>query len=264
MSELTEIDQLLIERYLDKTLTDSELTTFNQRLTDALFAAEVQRYEKAVIAIKAFGDDKLKALLQEEEVKLQEKKVVKSIDNPTKFVSKRPLRSKAPTMGSLLQRWAVAATLILGILGGVLYFIQQKETEKKESIYASQFRPYRNYSQPTVRENTEKNDIEKAFSLYENGNYEAALVYFEKIKTPQYDTQFFQANAYLATNQAEKALPILIQLSQLQDSEWQQKAEWYLALAWSEKDLGKAKVLFEKIKNTANHPFQKQAAAIVF
>jgi hypothetical protein len=263
MYNLTEIDQLLIEKYLDKTLTDNELTTFNQRLSDADFAAEVRHYEKTVIAIKSFNDTQLKALLQEEEAKLEEKKIVKLIDNQAKFVSTRPLRSKAPSMVSLVQKWAVAATLLLGVIGATLYFIRQKETGKAESVYASKFRPYHNYTQPTVRENAQKNDIEKAFSLYDNGEFEAALTYFEKIKTPQYDAQFFQANAYLATNQTEKAVPILTQLSQLKDSEWQQKAEWYLALALSEKQADKAKILFEKIKNTPNHPYQKQAVDVL-
>ncbi len=263
MYKLTEIDQLLIEKYLDKTLTDNELTTFNQRLSDADFAAEVRHYEKSVIAIKAFGDDKLKALLKEEEAKLAEKKIVKLTDTKTAFVSKRPPRSKAPNTHSFVQRWAIAATLILGICGAAMYFLQQKATEKTESIYAAQFRPYHNYTQPTVRENAQKNDIEKAFSLYDNGEFEAALTYFEKIKTPQYDALFFQANAYLATNQTEKAVPILTQLSQLKDSEWQQKAEWYLALALSEKEADKAHVLFEKIKNTPNHAYQKQAANVL-
>jgi tetratricopeptide (TPR) repeat protein len=198
-----------------------------------------------------------------EKEKTESKKSITPIDTPAKFVSKRPLRSKAPNMFSSIQRWAVAATLLLGSLGAILYFIQQKATVKKESIYASKFRPYVNYSHPTVRENVQKNDVEKAFSLYDNGNYEASLVYFEKIETPQYDAQFFQANAYLATDQVEKALPILLQLSQLKDSEWQPKAEWYLALALSEKEADRAKLLLEKIKSTANHPFQKQAEAVL-
>ncbi len=266
MYKLTEIDQLLIEKKLDNTLTTSELMTFNQRLSDADFAAEVKRYEAAVVAIKAFGDGNLKTLLQAEEATLQAGKViksaVKSIDTKTPFVSKRPLRSKAPKGVSFMQQLAIAATLLLGICGATMYFIRQKKTAETERTYAATFRPYRNYAQPTVRENTQKSDIEKAFSLYDNGEYEAALVYFEKIRTPQYDALFFQANAYLATEQAEKAVPILTQLSQLRDTEWQPKAEWYLALALSEKQGDKARLLFEKIKNTPNHPYQKQAADV--
>jgi tetratricopeptide (TPR) repeat protein len=263
MYKLTEIDQLLIEKYLDKTLTDSELTTFNQRLTDAEFAAEVKRFERAVSAVHAFGDDKLKALLREEEAILQTEKVVKTMDAQPKFVSKRPPRAKAPSMVSLTQRWAVAATLILGIGGATMYIIRKGEAEKTESIYAAKFRPYRNYAQPTVRENAQKNDIEKAFSLYDNGAYTEALTFFEKIKDAPLDVQFFQANAYLAINQKEKAEVILTQLSANSPSEWQQKAEWYLALSLSETDKTKANALFQKIKNTPEHPYQKQAADVL-
>jgi tetratricopeptide (TPR) repeat protein len=263
MYKLTEIDQLLIEKYLDKTLTDSELTTFNQNMEDASFAAEVQRYERAVTAIHAFGDDNLKALLQEEEAKLQGEKEIKKLEPQAKFVSKRPPKAKAPNVASLAQRWAIAATLLLGIGGATLYFIRQKETGNSVSVYASKFKPYPNYAQPTVREDAQKNDIEKAFSFYEQGDYQSALVYFEKIRTPQYDAQFFQANAYLATNQREKAVVILTKLSDNSPPEWQQKAEWYLALSLSETDKTKANVLFEKIKNTPDHPYQKQAADVL-
>jgi tetratricopeptide (TPR) repeat protein len=263
MYKLTEIDQLLIEKYLDKTLTDSELTTFNHRLTDADFATEVKHYERAVRAIHASGDSKLKGLLQEEEAKIQAEKSVKTFDTQAKFVSKRPPRAKATSMVSLTQRWAVAATLILGIGGATMYIIRKGEAEKTESIYASKFRPYRNYAQPTVRENAQKNDIEKAFSLYDNGAYTEALTFFEKIKNAPLDVQFFQANAYLAINQKEKAEAILKQLTENNASEWQQKAEWFLALSLSETDKSKANMLFEKIKNTPEHPYQEQAANVL-
>lgn len=273
MSELTEIDQLLIERYLDKTLTDSALTQFKQRLTDAAFAAEVHCYEKAVIAIKAFGDTQLKALLQEEEIKLQGNND-ELIEINDKIIELNTPQYKTQKIRSTRQNWAIAASLLVLISAGIYYFINKnKDVEpiKTESIFAANFKPYRNYNKPTVRDNTTKNIEEKAFSLYDNGEYDAALTYFEKIippvqtgQAPEYNSLFFQANAYLATHQTEKAIPILTQLSQLNNSEWQQKAEWYLALALLEKDVEKAKVLLEKIKNTANHPFQKQAAGIFF
>jgi tetratricopeptide (TPR) repeat protein len=257
MFELTEIDQLLIEKYLDNTLTDSELTTFNQRLTDAAFAAEVARYQKAIKAIHAFGDHKLKALLQEEEAKLTES---------TPKATSKIVEIGTPQYSRL--KWAIAASLLVAASVTTLYFTQNKNI-KTESIYAAKFKPYRNYEKPTVRDNGYKDDAEKAFALYDNGNYKEALIYFEKINaaastggTPSYNL-FLQANAYLATQQLGKAIPILTELSASTDSEWQQKGEWFLALALSETDKSKAQILFEKIKNTPNHVFQKQAAEVL-
>ena len=65
---ISEIDRQLIEKHLDKSLSETEQTVFHQRLEDADFAAEVQLYQKSVHAIHAFGDSKLKMMLQLEEV----------------------------------------------------------------------------------------------------------------------------------------------------------------------------------------------------
>jgi hypothetical protein len=116
-----------------------------------------------------------------------------------------------------------------------------------------------------VRDNANKNTAEKAFSLYDNGKYQEALTYFEQLthNDEQPNLLFFQANAYLATQQIEKAIPLLEKISQ-NNSEWQQKGEWYLALALSEIKKERAVSLFDKIKNTPNHPYQKQAQSLSF
>jgi tetratricopeptide (TPR) repeat protein len=299
MDKITEIDQLLIEKYLDKTLTGNELATFNQRLTDATFAAEVQRYEKAVEAINIFGDNKLKALLQEEENKLNnnnsinlndnslinlnnnstnlkdnlsidsDNNLIKNSENKTKIIKLETPQYRAPKMVSLGRKWALAAGLLMLVSAATWYFLIN-ETPKTDSIYASNFRPYPNYGHPIVREDVHKNDLDKAFAFYENGNYKEAITYFEKTNTPlktgdtpQYNALFYQANAYLAINETEKAVKIFEQINATNDPDWQPKAEWYLALALSKTQKDKAKLLFEKIKNTPNHQFQKQAAAVL-
>lgn len=260
MLQLTEIDQLLIEKKLDNTLTETEKMTFNQRLADPNFASELKRYKQAVQAVYAFGDDNLKALLQEEEQKLQKKKAVMTPQYPT------------PILRPVWRRWAIAASLLVAI--GLTAQVVLHKIQDKKSVYARYFKPYRTYDEGTNRSpkasKAPKDNLENAFTSYANEEYEEALTYFEKIpppvsaeETPQYDVLFFQANAYLATNQTEKAIPIFEQFSQNSTSKWQQPAEWYLALALSKKQPYKANLLFEKIKNTENHPFQKKAATVL-
>jgi hypothetical protein len=272
MHELSKIDQSLIEKNFDKTLTDNELTTFNQRLTDATFAAEVQRYEKAVTAVKAFGDKNLKALLQEEEARLQGQ-TVKIADITPPPASIGTSQYSEPKLRSVGQKWAIAANLLLVVSALAWYFLPKKTDtsfSENKNIYATYFKPYRNYEKPTVRDNTQKDLLEKAFSLYDNGDFQGSLTYFEQVPSqistkipPQYSALFYQANAYLATNQLGKALPILENLAQSPQSEWQLRAEWYWALALSETQPAKAKMVFEKIRNTTNHPYQKQVESVL-
>jgi hypothetical protein len=261
MLQLTEIDQLLIEKKLDNTLTETEKMTFNQRLADPNFASELKRYQQAVQAVYAFGDANLKALLQEEEQKLQKKKAALTPQYPIAIL--RPV----------WRRWAVAASLLVAI--GLTAQVVLHKMQESKSVYARYFKPEPTYSKRANRDRADapkapKDDFEKAFTFYDNGEYEAALTYFEKIpapvsaeETPQYDVLFFKANAYLATKQTAKAIPIFEQLSQNKATKWQLHAEWYLAIALSKEQPDKANVLFEKIRNTENHPFQKQAVAVL-
>ena len=261
---LTEIDQLLIEKKLDNALTDTETITFNQRLADADFADALRRQERAVQAVKAFGHERLKAMLMEEEEKLQaETTIIEENEAPQYNLPKTP---KMVSLRPVWQRLAMAASILLVVSVAIWYFFQDKKTEQptQKTIYASYFKVYRNIDAPTVRGATSKNNIEKALAFYDNEEFDTALVYFEKIKTPEYDYDaLLQANAYLATNQTEKALPILEKLSQDTTSKEAKPAEWYLALALAKTNEQAATTVFDKIKNTTGHPYQKKAAEIL-
>ena len=58
MLKISDNDRILIEKHLDHALSPEEQTTFNQRLEDPNFAAEVGLYEQSVKAVFAFGDRK--------------------------------------------------------------------------------------------------------------------------------------------------------------------------------------------------------------
>jgi tetratricopeptide (TPR) repeat protein len=250
---ITKIDQQLIEKYLDKRLSDIEQLTFNQRLSDTEFLHEVKLYEQAVKGVYASGDNKLKGILQEEEAKLRE-----------------PPQFEKPKLRISFLRWAVAASFLLLVSIGTWYLLE-KIKEPKE-VYATYFKPYQNLSKPTLRDDSFKNDIQKAFALYDNGDYKAAINYFEKISSSvqlsndlvllQYVT-FIQANAYLSNQQIEKAIPLLERVSQDTQSKWHQHGEWYLALALSKNQTDKATFLFSKIKNEEGHPYQKSAIEVL-
>ena len=255
MSRINEADTLLIEKYLDKNLTEQEQFVFNQRLSDPTFASEVRLYEKAVQAVYAFGESRLKAVLQAEETKLQ-------ADNASQETPQYPLTVVRPNW----QKWAMAASfLLLTSLAAWLLLPEDKKVAKTQSVFAANFKPYPNYAQPTVRGAGPKNDIDKAYALYEKKDFKAALTYFAKINPPLNEDLFLEANAYLVIQQTEKAIPLLEKISgsETANPDLQQNAQWYLALALSETQPEQAMALFQKMKDTPNHSYQSQAAEVL-
>ena len=259
MSRINEADTLLIEKYLDKNLTEEEQSIFNQRLSDATFANEVRLYEKAVQAVYAFGDSRLKAVLQAEEAKLQ-------ADTPV-----RTPQYSLPVVRPNWQKWAMAASfLLVASVAAWLWLpivteVEDNKPTATKSIFAANFKPYPNYAQPVVRGAGLKNDIDKAYALYEKKEFKAALTYFAKIDPPLNEDLFLEANAYLVIQQTEKAIPLLekVSTSETANPDLQQNAQWYLALALSETQPEQAMALFQKMKETPNHSYQSQAAEVL-
>lgn len=251
---ITEIDRQLIEKHLDKSLSEPEQAAFDERLADADFATELALYQKSIFAIHAAGDINLKAMLQLEESMLQAPP-----QYPSNFVP------KIPTKIIKQYGWAMAASFLIAVSVGYWFFTTTNDIKQqgKDRIFADNFKPYIDKKYATTRSEGVAAEIDSAFSLYFRKDYLRALTYFEKINSPLTDIQFTQANAYLATHQLDKAIPILEKISQDTSAQKQQAAEWYLALALSETQLEKAKRLFEKIKSTANHSYQQDAIVIL-
>ncbi len=260
MSRINETDTQLIEKYLGKNLNEEEQSIFNQRLSDPTFANEVQLYEKAVQAVYALGDSRLKAVLQAEEAKLQ-------ADNAQQGTPQYPLTVARPNW----QKWAMAASFLLMVSAAAWLWqsvgekVEDNKPTAPKSIFAANFKPYPNYAQPVVRGAGPKNDIDKAYALYERKDFKAALTYFAKIDPPLNEDLFLEANAYLVIQQTEKAIPLLekVSTSETANPDLQQNAQWYLALALSETQPEQAIALFQKMKETPNHSYQTQAAEVL-
>jgi hypothetical protein len=243
---ITEIDIQLIEKHLDKSLSNTEQAAFEERLADADFVSELALYKKSVHAIYASGDAKLKALLQLEEDKLATPQYVKA------------LKPSSSTKSVKMVWWSLAATFLVGAF--TFLFVLNRQP-KHEKVFANHFKAYGD-DQARRGGQDVQTDIDQAFLLYNQKKYAQSLVYFEKLRVPQYHSDFYQANAYLATNQIDKAIPLLEKISQGPTSEKQPIAEWYLALALLKTQPEKAMPLFEKMKSNPNHTFQREATAV--
>lgn len=253
---ITEIDGQLIEKHLDKSLSESEQAQFRQRLDDTDFVAELALYQKSVYAIQAAGDKKLKSLLMLEEV---------ALNAPPQYDNALFIPDNSRRLVKQLW-WAMAAAFLILILVGYWFFNATNDFKKgnKEKIFAAHFEHFVNKDNINFRTKGEvESDLDKAFLYYDNKDYKKALMYFEKTASAEYDAPFYQAIAYLATQELDKAILILEKISQNTASNKQKQAEWYLALALSETQPEKATRLFEKIKSDTLNRYQKEATAVL-
>ena len=137
MAAITNNDRLLIEKHLDNALNDAEKILFNQRLEDTDFKQEVVLYAQAVQAVYRLGDDKIKAMLQKEQHKLEKKTenaVVKAPQyKPLKIVFSR-------------QKMALAASFLLLVSVGLWFLIGQNAPKlaPNEQIFKDTFKPHDN------------------------------------------------------------------------------------------------------------------------
>lgn len=199
---------LLIQKYLKRTLTKVEQANFDKLMEkDSEFKNEVAFLEDFHKVAEAEGEDHLRNLLSDFETEYQ------------------PYKKSSRTL------WYVAASVIA--LLGMAYFFTIMQPTTSENLFADNFKPYKNVVHPVVRGAQVLDQKTKAFSTYNNRNYEEAILRFEALYnqtgTPYY--LFYQANAFLANNQVEEAIPLLEKHLETDDS-LKDKTPWYLAMAY--------------------------------
>lgn len=127
--------------------------------------------------------------------------------------------------------WRIAASIIL-LIGLGSYFMFFNQSLSNDELYTKYFYPYENVVEPVVRDQIKLSKKAQVFNLYEQGEYEKAIVKFNEL-TPKDSIDmatlnFYKANTYLQLKQFEKA-KILFSKTQ-KDKEWNQESLWYLAL----------------------------------
>lgn len=232
----------LINKYFENSLTHKEQMFLNDLLKkDEAFKKEFvfQKDLKSVIAFDQKG--KLKSKLQNFENKIE--------------INHEPIK--------LPKLWLVAASVIL-LIGLGFWYVNDSYFPSNEKIYTENFEPYRNIIQPVER-GKEINTIEyKAFVAYENREFHKAINLFNSSENSEaVYTQFYKAMCYLGINKSSEAIDILLPIatSENQMNSLNEKANWYLALAYlknGEKE--KAISQFSLVANHPNNSFKKEEA----
>lgn len=219
----------LIEKLFRGKLSPEETKLLNQKRQDPNFESDLKGYEKAFKAIQLQGELDLKNRLQQKE---------------------RALYGKPRSIPLFWRALSVAAVLAL-CLTTFLFWPKGPETQ---NYLAEYFQPALNTVNPATRGNTTNNSSDAqtlALQAYNLQNYPEAIVLFKKMESQEVNesTQFYLANALLATGQSEAAIPLLNELNQ-QNGRYAYQSKWYLALAYLDRDqVQKARPLLQQIAN---------------
>ncbi len=237
-----------IDRYLDGGLNTSEQKAFEQALQqDAQLRREVEIQQELRRGIRNKGNDLLKDRLR----KIHSEEITSLKKEKTPEVKGKIIRFRRPMLG------AVAAILLL-----VAVFVFFPGKQSPEKLFAQNYEPY---EISLVQRGDEGETLAKADQDYRSGNYTAAITALEILLESQ------PANAklhlvlgicFLETAQSEQAREHF-QLA-LNNSLYQDKAQWYLALSYlREGDIKNAKTYLEPLSQDQNSSFRERAQRLL-
>jgi tetratricopeptide (TPR) repeat protein len=224
----------LIDGYFENSLNAKERIEFNELIQkDDEFKKEFQFQKDLKNAITHHQNEELKDTLVHFENKL-----------------KRNYR-----FGMVPSKWVAAASLALVLSFGT-WAVRNYVFPSNQRMFETFFEPYRNTVLPIVR-GEEMNTIEyRAFLAYESGEYHKAINLFNSVANNRdRHILFYKAMSYLSVDKTDEAIQALLPLAEgstgtIEDLDWQQKAEWYIALAYLKKDQGqKAQFYLNRLKD---------------
>ena len=225
------------------------------------------------------NDEEQKALFNDADLKdeLQFKKDLQSaLGNESRQLMKDKLiqlDQKIVARQSMNKFFIIIGILLFIVIGSLVIWnnTQSNSTEfntkTAEEVFAANFEPYPNIIAPIVKGDNEVTEREKAFQLYEQGDYETALPLLNELAFEKEDTiaLFYHANILLTQNKTTEAISQLKTVTQFNQSAFSQPAEWYLALAFVKNNqIDEAKKLVNNnIVSNENHPYYRSAITLV-
>lgn len=221
----------LIQRYLDREMTDEEKKELEFRLKEDQGLQSLYREQKELI--EGIRYHHLTG-------KLDQLRSLEAALPPVQYNGTSFLLSR---YGKAL---AVAAALALVTISYLLI----NRPEDPADLYTAYFEPYPNVFEPTQRAAEESSDIRTtAFHEYDRGHFAEAAVLFEKLLSDKKEPEILLllGNANLMINQDEAAknnfLTLIRDFDQLDE-----QAKWFLSLCYLKQgDVQKAKTIWEEL-----------------
>lgn len=245
-----EKDIEFIERYLEESLNPAELTEFEERLSnDEEFRKSFETYETLLKGIRYSGQNQLLQKL---------KKVEASMTIEESFAKRRwgiPVKK--------FYSYSAAATILL-LLTFTFIFIARHNPSPAE-VFEKNYQTYPNVVLPTTRgDNSNKNDKQMAFYLYDSEKFKEAAIHFDRLLKEDNDPALllYSALSYMETGNFDLAVERLKNLIN-ENSDYKAQGEWFISLAYIAKnEPDNAKPHLELLKNQ-NISYSKKAAKIL-
>lgn len=289
---MSEKDYELIERYLRQQLSEQELREFEVQLAvDKALREEVILHEKALAAIKFRGLSDLKQKLQQREAihTLARQKSQKRLwiglllilslvliliywlwirtGSPAELDSAVPQTPRVRPQNKNKQSIPPDNSPVIQSTPPAQAPIAQRRINVQE-LFAEAFQPYSDASlNPNVRDDQNPSPFEQFLQFYWNQQYQLALQSFKKLDQELQtndDVLFLKANALLATGQTRVAAALLEGIISRKTSQFEQQADWYLALCFVKNgELVRAKKALQAIATRLDHPQREDALALL-
>lgn len=227
-----------VERYLKGLMSTEEQSQLEQKMDeDEEFRHEVELHRDLLKGIEYHYKQKLKSDLKQRETSESDQKAQRSVR--LMYVS-----------------WVAIAASLLVLIGGAWFFYWQASLPP-EQLYSQYQKPYPNVAQPVERQTQDAMEgDQKAFYLYEKGDYEEASQLFNQLLTNQSNNiayLFYKAQSDMHRGAHDTAIKGFQQVidQNNNDNRYGHPARWYLALCYLQtNDIEQSRSLLKDISKS--------------
>ena len=212
----------LIERFLAGELTEEELKVFNQQMqSDPEFAQEVRLHRELAEVI---ADDGV----------WEFEKKVKSISDEFE----KP-KSKIVTINGRRKYLIAASLAAVLIISSLFTYRLISGSPTNEQLFAEYFEPYPTYDIQRSDDDSLATRRDVALGKYDRNDFAGALADFELWLQDQPGDvvgRYYSGNCYLKLGKPEKAIESFRFVIDHRNNLYVQQSDWYLVLAFLQKD----------------------------
>ncbi len=232
-----------IERYLDGQMQNSEKKWFEAEMEGNPSLRKEMELRKRV---NGFIEDQDSVAFR---------KIL--MDAEKKHRNIAAVRNKVATK-RVIQYVAVFAGLMLLGYAGLLF------TGNNDTDYASMYSPdYTPLTTARSMSDEMDNAYLKATEFYKSGNYEEAIVWFNKLLNPDMQVEFLKGNSYMKISEYREAIVSYTKVVDDNDNLFIEDARFYLSVCYLETEQSdKAKALLEGIMNSESR-YKKDAKKLL-